>query len=112
VRKCIGFAKRWGFDRLDVANVYALRSTDPRALWKVADPVGPENDRHIQEAAFRSSMIVVACGRHAKPERLRQVVSLIDSRPLYCLRTNKDGSPEHPLYVPYETEPRLWRLAA
>lgn len=28
-----------------------------------------------------------------------------DSIPLFCLRKNKDGSPEHPLYIPADTIP-------
>src|SRR5690606_18576726 len=44
IRRCIGFAKEWGCTGLTVANLYALRSTDPKGLWKHRDPVGPEND--------------------------------------------------------------------
>lgn len=32
IRKCTGFAKRWGFDGIHVINLFALRSRDPLAL--------------------------------------------------------------------------------
>lgn len=41
IRRCIGFAKAWGFGGLIVGNLFALRSTDPKALYGHKDPVGP-----------------------------------------------------------------------
>jgi hypothetical protein len=29
IRKCVGFAKLWGFGAVDVVNLFAFRSTDP-----------------------------------------------------------------------------------
>jgi hypothetical protein len=31
---------------------------------------------------------------------------------LYCMGTNADGSPEHPLYIANATEPKIWRMEA
>ena len=38
IRRCIGFAREWGFGLLHVVNLLALMSTDPRALLKADDP--------------------------------------------------------------------------
>jgi hypothetical protein len=100
VTRCVDFAKRWGFDALDVANVYALRSTDPHGLLEVADPVGPLNDFWISRLILRSSRIVVAWGNHCKPERAARVVELLGSRKAGCFKITKTGAPEHPLYQP------------
>lgn len=64
IRRCSGFAQRWGYARLEVANIYAYRSTDPRALRDLADPVGPENDQYIAEAVARADKVVCAWGAH------------------------------------------------
>ena len=48
VKKCVKWAKQWGFGALDVCNIFAWRSTDPKLLYNLKDPVGPENDHWIQ----------------------------------------------------------------
>src|SRR3546814_16904510 len=35
IRRCIGFAKSWGYGGLQVCNLFAYRSTEPRELLKV-----------------------------------------------------------------------------
>jgi len=40
IRKCRGFAKRWGFDGIEVVNLFALISTDPKGLLEAQDPIG------------------------------------------------------------------------
>jgi len=64
VRRCVGYAKRWGFSRLVVCNIFALRSTDPRTLYGHPDPIGPDNDRHLLGEALRADRVVAAWGIH------------------------------------------------
>src|ERR1051326_3107500 len=58
VRRCYGWARDWDFGALEVCNLYALRSTDPKGLGLVSDPVGPENDAHIMEACGRAKVVI------------------------------------------------------
>ncbi|WP_341352461.1 DUF1643 domain-containing protein [Paraburkholderia hospita] len=51
VRRCRGFAKLWDCNGLAVASLYALRSTNPAALWAHHDPVRPDNDRPLDRRA-------------------------------------------------------------
>jgi hypothetical protein len=101
VRRCRGFTKLWDCNGLAVANVYALRSTNPAALWAHHDPVGPDNDNYLWIVARERGAVVCAWGSNAKPQRAARVASiLIDAGArLWCLGTTKDGSPRHPLYV-------------
>lgn len=113
INKCRGFQEKWaGATRyagdLVVVNPFALRATDPRALRRHPDPVGPDNDRHIEAAAVEviqaGGKIVVAWGAHPfARERARYVAALLRvyADDLWCLGVTKDGSPRHPLYVPY-----------
>ncbi len=102
IRKLRGHAADWGYPGLVVANCYAWRSTDPKALRDAADPVGPDNNACI-EAVATLPLVVVAWGKLAQPERVSQVMAILRrvGRPLWCLGVNNDGSPRHPLYVPF-----------
>ncbi len=108
IRRCIGFARRWRCGGVEVVNLYALRATDPRDLWRHRAPVGPRNDAILAEAIATSAVPVVAWGRHGT-DRAARVVELAAGRPLQCLAQNGDGSPRHPLYVPGDVRRRRWR---
>lgn len=111
IRRCIEFSKRWGYARLIVVNLFALRSTDPRQLARNTDPVGPENDFYLKMAFEESREVVCAwgCQQHLTnpllKERPRKATKLIPKfHPAVCLGFRKDGSPRHPLMVPYSQE--------
>jgi len=99
LRRCIGFAQDWCYGSVELANLYAYRATDPRALRQVADPVGPLNDYHIQEAAGRADKIVVAWGAEGFLHGRDQAVLRLLPKPLWCLGYTLGGAPRHPLYV-------------
>lgn len=102
IRRCIDFARRWGFAELAIINVYAWRSTDPDVLPSIADPVGPGNDAAIAGVVARAGRIVCGWGKHAQPERVRRIEELLAPARdrVFALAVNKDGSPSHPLYLP------------
>lgn len=111
IRRCIGYAKDWGIGALEIVNLFALRSTDPRALYRHLHPEGsPENDEHILQAAYESELVVVAWGSHGRLNGRSSVIAPALKRvaPTFCLTTLKDGQPGHPLYLPKSAEPRLW----
>ena len=60
IRRCIGFTKAWGFGGLLVGNLFALRSTDPAALYHADDPVGPENDSCLRTLRDEAALSVAA----------------------------------------------------
>jgi len=101
IRRCIGFARAWEFGALEVVNLFAYQATDSSKLLRVADPVGPENDDYIVQAAERCSYVVVAWGaKGVLLDRGRQVIRLLAGwRHVGCLGITKDGYPRHPLYV-------------
>jgi hypothetical protein len=106
IRRCIRFAREWGYGRLKVVNLYALRATDPKQLWLADDPVGPENDHVLSLAFGGSDLTIAAWGVHAKLERVAEIMAW-PIRPRLCLGVTKDGHPRHPLYVRADAEPRL-----
>lgn len=105
IRRCMGFAKSEGAAELTVVNLFALRATDPKELWKHPAPVGPDNDRHIKEqlAAHRIGVVIAAWGAHKKAAaRAKAVIQMaVDAGvEMQCLGVSADGSPRHPLYLP------------
>src|SRR5690349_19999422 len=64
IRTVKGLCRRWGCGRLQVINLFALRSTDPSALRLAGDPVGPENVEWIGMAMHtaRGGLVVCAWG--------------------------------------------------
>lgn len=111
IRRCISFAKYWGYGGIAVFNLYALRATNPKNLWINSNPIGPDNDKHLRKLSDRDR-IVCAWGANAKTERVRDFVELSKDMPdkLYCLGKTKSGSPRHPLYMPKDMPMIPWTL--
>lgn len=109
VERCQRRAVAMGYGGLRVANIFALRSTDPGALYAEPDPVGPDNDAAIIEQAQESGLVVCAWGTHGNlQQRGAAVLDLLRAHAVVpChLGRNADGSPKHPLYVSYTVAPQ------
>ncbi len=108
LRRMLAFTRDWGFEQLDVVNLFAFRATRPRDCFRAADPVGPENDQHITEATRDAALVVVAWGAQGCIQgRDRQVLELLRQAGVtpHALRLLRGGAPEHPLYLPSELKP-------
>lgn len=111
IKRCIDFAKRWGYGSLYMLNLFAFRATKPKDMKKADDKVGPDNDAALEEYAYKSREIIAAWGVNGTLDGRDQEVC---ESPLYycklmCLRKTKGGHPEHPLYVPQVTERIVFR---
>ena len=113
VRKARGFTERWGYKRFVFVNLFAYRSTDPKGLTKVSDPIGPENGTHIARALAGADKIVFAWGNAIAPSlRNRARVSatfLRELKPGMCLGYTKDRQPRHPLMLAYSTPLEIYK---
>ena len=109
VRRCIRYARDWGYGRLLVGNLFALRSTDPRKLYRADDPVGPDNDACLMDMHDNATLTVCAWGVHGnnagRGSEVIGLLSAIPHGPLHCLRTTSKGFPSHPLYLPKDAKP-------
>jgi hypothetical protein len=110
IRRCVGFAQSWGCNGLRILNLFALRSTDPKALYESYDPVGAGNDHEIKYELDRSSVhdtIVAAWGVHGRllnrDDEVRKIIAK-SGNDLYTLGKNIGGSPRHPLYLRADTK--------
>jgi hypothetical protein len=101
IRRCIQFARFWGFGALEVVNLFAYRTADPRVLSRVSDPLGPDNDHFLARAVEQAHTVIAAWGaRGALLKRDQAVLTLLARcARVYCLGLTKGGHPRHPLYV-------------
>lgn len=109
-RRCRGYAEAWGYGTLLVGNLFALRSTDPGRLSDddVDDPIGPDNDDHLQSICEDADRVVAAWGHHGSlMDRGVEVARMLDVD-LYALDTTTEGHPVHPLYQPADIDPVRW----
>lgn len=111
VTRCINYARRWGFHGMFMLNIFALRSTDPRALYRHPDPIGPETNHYLTEVVQRPevSLVVAAWGNHgALLSRGWNVINLVRNSGVNLYRLGeltKQGQPRHPLYLRRDLEP-------
>lgn len=112
IRRCVRYAKDWGFTGILVGNLYAYRATQPSDLFHTTEPVGPENDAAILDMVTRSQMIVCAWGQRGPlPQRRWNVLrdlGVPHYRQVRALRVNDNGEPGHPLRLPLGARPLEW----
>lgn len=110
VRRLISFAKREFCGGLVVLNLFAYRATDPTMLdVPEIDPVGPENDVYLAQAAERAegNIFVLAWGargaKHGYGTWVRDLLLANGCSRLWHFGLTKDGQPKHPLYLSART---------
>lgn len=109
IRRCIGFARRWGYADMEVANLFALMATDARELLLHHAPIGAGNDAAIRVALARADVVALAWGNHAAHPKHRARTAAVlrmaraACRPYRIGSLTKRGQPRHPLRLPYDT---------
>lgn len=106
IRRCIGYAKAWGYGGLDVVNLYAYRATDPAELKRVSSPIGPDNDETLLAVVRQADKVICAWGGHGgrRGEIVLRKLRQSGISPM-CLETTKKGEPKHPLYLKADLNP-------
>lgn len=104
VTRCINFAKDWGYGTLLMANLFAYRTTYPKEIYLIDDPIGKDNDYYLLECVKQSDLIVACWGNNGTyMDREKIIKELVPN--LYCLQKNKNGTPHHPLRLPRNINP-------
>ena len=104
MRRCIRFSKDLGYGGFIMGNIFSYRSTDPKKLKNIKNPIGKRNNFWLKKLHNEAGMTIAAWGTHGKYlDRGADVMKLLDE--LYCLRITKEGFPSHPLYLPSTLKP-------
>ncbi len=106
IRRCMGYARSWGYGWLYVCNLSPYRATDPRDLVATgAEPaeVWDYNLALLKTAAAAAEIVIVAWGANGRHEnRAERVLEALaqSGAEINCLATTKGGYPVHPLRQP------------
>lgn len=108
IRRCVQYAKDWGYRALCMTNLFAYRATQPSDMKAAADPVGADNDHHLTTIAREAGIVIAAWGTHGTHKgRANEVVELMP--PMHALKITKHGHPSHPLYLRRDARPVPYR---
>lgn len=124
-KKCLKYARAWGYARMVIVNLFAFRTKDIPVLEKVKDletAVGRDNDAFIDAVCTRGNpwyadIIVNGWGGHGCHLGRDQVVfDRLRARnvPMHYLKLSKGkrAFPWHPLYLPDALRPQPYAEAA
>ncbi len=109
IERCQRRARMLGYGAMRIVNLFAFRATQPSVLMRAIEPVGPDNDKAILEAADWADDVLCAWGAHGlHAGRGRYVADMLAhcGAPLFHLGLTKSGSPRHPLYISYRKKPQ------
>lgn len=115
IRRCINFAKNWGFGGLNVCNLFAYRSTDPLELLRINNPQGEDNLYCLEYYISVSEKIICAWGNEPVLKKINsdmQIMELIykQKEKVHYLELSKKGTPKHPLYLKKDLQPKLFNF--
>lgn len=98
MRRCISFAKSWGYGGLYMTNLFAYRTSKPEELIKAKDPIGKENDVYLLATQKKVEVVVFAWGVGGKfSGRDKHVLNFITKG--HYIALTKGNHPRHPLYL-------------
>jgi hypothetical protein len=106
IRRCIGYAKKWGYGSLYVGNLFAMRATNPKELLTAENPTGEtvkENRKYLDEMIDKCSLVICAWGN--APIESETKLPLFKNEKFHHLGLTKDGNPKHPLYLKKNLKP-------
>lgn len=106
MRRIQGFCRRDGYGAFTMLNLYGIRSTDPKGVMSVDDPVGPDTDHWIAMCVESADAVVCCWGYQTwLGERPRRVFDMAreSGAAVLCFGMTKTGQPRHPLYLKSST---------
>lgn len=114
VRRCIAFAKAWGYGGLRIVNLIAYRSPNPDEMYAWLQSATADELRPMMTTLRHESLrpgvhrVVCAWGNLNKilvPYAQRVVAVLREHRVLWAIKINGSGQPAHPLYLKGDLQP-------
>jgi hypothetical protein len=105
VKRCINFAKDWGYHGMVMLNCFGYRATQPRDMYRADDPIGAENDHYLKLWKKRVHRVIGCWGNHGLYRGRDQELRALFGKRLWCFKMTKLDQPIHPLYLPRNAIP-------
>ena len=108
VKRCMGYAQRWGYGDLYIVNLFAWRATDKNVLLREPESkVGRYCDHYIDKYVTACDTTVAAWGTFVSSRKLLWRAEEISARcgKLWALDITKKGHPRHPLMARGDLDP-------
>ena len=108
IRRCMGFAEKWGYGGITVGNIFAYRATNPKDMLAADDPIGPENNLYLESLSLEAALTACAWGNYGiYLDRAKEVIKLL-TKPC-CLGLTKSRQPKHPLYLRKDSKREIFK---
>ena len=111
IRRCIRFARDWGYGGIEMCNLFDWRSTDPKKLPRSGFAVSEWNDPTLACRALDAQIVIAAWGNVPwADKRIEEVFrrAFNEEKRWHCLGRTKHGYPRHPLYIAASKMPELF----
>lgn len=105
IRRCMGFAEKWGYGGITVGNIFAYRATNPKDMLAADDPIGPENNSYLKSLSEEAALTVCAWGNLGTYGGRYHGILKFFSNP-HHLGLTTSGQPKHPLYLRGNLKPQ------
>lgn len=107
IRRCVGFARSWGFRSMQMVNLFAFKAAHQHVLKQAADPVGCRNDRWIVTSHAQADQTIACWGNDGSFLHRADAIRA-SLKNLYCLKITRHQQPAHPLYLRATLTPSPW----
>lgn len=112
IRRCIGFAKSWGYGAIIVTNLFDYRATNSKELTVVKEPCSKSNVLTCMRWASNVDLVVCAWGSKGQYlQKNREMEKALRERHIevhYIVFNPVTGYPAHPLYLSKNLKPKLY----
>lgn len=114
IRRCISFAKSWGYGGIIVCNLFPFRATNPKELL-VRENISTQislNSFYIRQLQEHCRVIILAWGNENILDKIFKEhypvgkLSFLKLEKIHYLELSKNGTPKHPLYLPQTLKPQ------
>jgi hypothetical protein len=102
LKRAYNIAKKYGYGKLVVVNIFAVRGSDPSVIKDIVDPIGELNNYYIKKYSKKADRIIIGWGNHGiyknRSLEILKILKIYYDK-IYVLGINKSGEPKHPLYT-------------